>query len=181
LARKLKDWLKEYLQYTSLSESPEVFHFWTGVGTVAAALKRRVWIDMDIFQWTPNFYIIFVAPPGVVSKSTTIDIGTDLLTDVDGITWGPPSCTWQALGKRLESAQEQVPINGLDGEFEAMACVTCAVSELGTFLSFQDDKLMSVLTDLWDGKRTTFEHSTVTQGNIIIKNLLGLNKTHRKL
>lgn len=125
---------------------------------------------MDIFQWTPNFYIIFVAPPGVVSKSTTIDIGTDLLGEVDGITWGPPSCTWQALGKRLENAQEQVPLNGLDGEFEAMACVTCAVSELGTFLSFQDDKLMSVLTDLWDGKRTTFEHSTATQGSIVIQN-----------
>lgn len=172
MARICKDWLRSYLTYTSLSESPEIFHLWTGVGTIAAVLKRRVWIDMDIFQWTPNFYIIFVAPAGVVSKSTTIDIGMDLLADIDGVTWGPPSCTWQALGRRLELAQEQVPLEpgNLMGEMEAMACVTCPVSELGTFLDFQDNKLMSVLTDLWDGKRSTFEHATVTQGNIKIKN-----------
>lgn len=172
MARRVKDWLKAYLNYTSLSESPEVFHFWTGVSTMAAVLKRRVWIDMGEFQWIPNFYIIFVAPAGIVAKSTSIDIGMQLLSDLDFITMGPPSCTWQALGKKLEAAQEAVPLipGDLMGDFEYMSCVTCAVSELGTFLSFQDDKLMSVLIDLWDSKRTVFEHSTATQGSIKIKN-----------
>lgn len=170
--RRLDNWLKSYLEYTSTSESPEVFHFWTGVSTIAAVLKRRVWIDQRYFEWTPNFYIIFVAPAGVASKSTTISIGTSLLREIDGVCFGPDSGTWQAIGKSLMEAQEYVPLiaGQLDGELEQMSCITCAVGELGTFLDFSDRKLIDTLTSLWDGQRGTFEHRTATAGNILIGN-----------
>lgn len=173
MPRRCKDWLRRYLQYTAHSESPEIFHFWTGVSAIAGAVRRRVWIDMDAFEWTPNFYIILVAPAGVVSKSTTIRLGiNNLLAQVDGIHMGPSSATWQSLGEKLSQAQELVardPTN-LEGEMEQMSCLTCAISELGTFFDFRDGKLISFLTDVWDGQRTVFEHSTKTQGSILIQN-----------
>lgn len=172
MTRFLKDWLKGYLEYTSQSEAPELFHFWTGVSTIASALKRRVWVDQRYFEWTPNFYIIFVAPPGVATKSTTIGVGSSMLREVDGVNFGPDSGTWQAIGKSLEEALELVPVNAgdLEGEMQEMSCITCTPGELGTFLDFQDRKLIDTLTSLWDGQRMAFEHRTATNGTIFIKN-----------
>ena len=69
--RNYSDWLKAYMEYAGYGEAPKYMHFWTGVSVIAGALRRKVWIDEIYFKWYPNFYIIFVAPPGVVSKSTT--------------------------------------------------------------------------------------------------------------
>jgi hypothetical protein len=46
--------------------------------TLAGALRRRVWLDQAYFRWHPNFYIVLVAPPGIVSKSTTAGVGMSL-------------------------------------------------------------------------------------------------------
>lgn len=172
MARRLKDWLKSYIEYTDLSESPQVFHFWTGVGTIAGALRRRVWIDQRYFEWTPNFYIILVAPAGVASKSTSMGIGTSLLREVADVKFGPDSGTWQAIGKALMEAQEYVPKTkgDIEGEMEQMSCITCTPGELGTFLDFSDRKLIDTLTSLWDGQRGVFEHRTSTNGTITINN-----------
>ena len=51
---------------------------WVGVSTIAGALRRKVWIDQAYFKWYPNFYIILVAPPGIVAKSTTASLGMRL-------------------------------------------------------------------------------------------------------
>src|SRR5574343_321589 len=72
MPRNYQNWLRAYVAFTADSESPDDFHFWTGVATIAGALRRRVWIDMRKFQWTPNFYIILVGPPGIATKSTSI-------------------------------------------------------------------------------------------------------------
>ena len=58
MTRTHPHWLKAYMHFTRTSEAPDAFHFWSGVGTIAGALRRRVWLDMRHFQWTPNFYII---------------------------------------------------------------------------------------------------------------------------
>lgn len=171
--RRLKNWLSSYVQYASAaSEAPEAFHVWTGISTLAATLQRKVWIDEYIFQWTPNFYIIFVGPPGVVTKSTTIRIGADLLRDVDGVVFGPNSLTWQSLTVSLGEASRTIPENpaNLDSELHHMSCVTCSVGELGTFLDPTDRKMVDVFTDLWDGQTGVWEHSTKTQGSTQIIN-----------
>lgn len=170
--RKHPHWLKAYMKYTSASESPDAFHFWTGVGMIAGALRRRVWIDMRYFQWTPNFYIILVGPPGIASKSTTIRIGTALLEKVDGIRFGPQSMTWQSLTQSMEEAIEYVKYNDTSGveQLQAMSPITCAVPELGTFLKMDDSALIDVLISMWDGQLESWGHRTKSSGNIEVKN-----------
>jgi hypothetical protein len=160
------------MDYTSDSESPDAFHFWTGVATIAGALRRRVWIDMRKYQWTPNFYIILVGPPGIAAKSTTIRTGMRLLEQVPGIHFGPPSMTWQALADSLVDAIEHMKtINAAGDEvFIPMSCLTVPVSELGTLLKIDDSALIDVLVDLWDGQLTSWGHKTRTTGSIEIKN-----------
>jgi hypothetical protein len=170
--RANKNWLNAYMKFTKSSESPDAFHFWTGVGTIAGALRRRVWIDMRHFQWTPNFYIILVGPPGIASKSTSIRMGTTLLEGVPGVKFGPQSMTWQSLTQSMEEAAEYakyVDIHGAD-QLMPMSALTCAVPELGTFLKMDDKALVDVLISMWDGQLESWGHKTKTSGNIEIKN-----------
>jgi hypothetical protein len=162
------NWLKAYIHHTRFSESPDAYHFWTGVGTVAGALRRRVWIDNSIFQWTPNFYIFLVGPPGVAAKSTSIRVGLSLLERVPGINSGPQSMTWQALAQCLMDCAEEILIPGEDPI--PMAAITCGVAELGTFLKTDDKELVDTLVAMWDGQKETFRRQTRTQGNTVIVN-----------
>ena len=162
-----KDWIKAYMEYSAHSEAPDNFHFWTAVSVVAGALRRRVWIDMGYFQWTPNFYIVFVAPPGIVSKSTTANIGMRLLRQVPDITFGPDAVTWQSLVSSLAASTQGVDIDGL---IHAMSAITIVSSEFGTFLNPNDREMVDVLVSLWDGQIGTWEKATKTQGNDSIEN-----------
>lgn len=140
-------------------------HFWSAVGTVAGALRRRVWIDMKRFSWYPSFYIIFVGPPGIVAKSTTIDISTDLLKQVPGIKFGPNAITWQALVTAFAAASEAFEYNS---EWHPMSPLTLVASELGSLLNLQDKDMVNLLIELWDGKKT-YEKITKMSGNDIIE------------
>lgn len=167
--RELGDWIKAYMAYSSHSEAPDKFHFWTAVATIAGALRRRVWIDQAYFQWTPNFYIIFVAPPGIVSKSTTLSIGMQLLKKVRGVQFGPDAITWQALTESLAGSTEMVKMPH-DNKMHPMSCLTIASSEFGTFFNPKDREMVDVLVSLWDGQLGVWEKKTKTQGGDRIAN-----------
>lgn len=173
MPRHFSNWLQAYVQHTASSEAPDVFHFWTGVVTIGGALRRRVWIEQNLFQWVPNFYVILVSPPGVVTKSTSISLGMRLLRQVDGIHFGPESMTWQALADDLEKAMEYVDIFDPIAQKPmpvGMSCLTIEVSELGTFLRTDDSQLVSFLTRMWDGQKTPFSHRTKNSGNAKVEN-----------
>jgi len=165
--RHFPNWLAAYSDYTQYSESPNQFHFWTGVATIAGSLRRRVWIDEMYFQWTPNFYIVLVGPPGVAAKSTSIGTGFALLDKVKGVKFGPNSMTWQALTFALSEAGESMKLGEL---YYPMSCITCSVKELGTFLRPDDGELIDVLTDLWDGQLGTWRRDTKSEGQQEIEN-----------
>lgn len=157
------------MEWTSHSESPDKFHFWTGVSTIAGALRRQVWIDMRSFKWIPNFYIILVAPPGVVSKSTSISLGHRLLRKVPGIKFGPTTSTWQALLEAFRDATETVNMGPGQPQLK-MSALTIYISELGTFLRPDEDDYMSFLIDMWDGKEIPIEKRTRMDGSIVVEN-----------
>lgn len=166
--RNFPDFLRAYIEYSKYSEAPDKFHFWTGVSAVAGALRRKVHIDMGYFKWHPNFYIIFVAPPGIVSKSSTASIGMDLLKKVKGIKFGADATTWQALAQTLAKSSEIYTTP--EGQLQTMCSLTLVSSELGTLLNPSDNEMMDVLVSLWDGQEGTWSKATKTQGNDDITN-----------
>jgi len=165
MARNFEDWITAYLEYATVTEAPRRMHFWSAVGTVAGCLRRKVWIDMKRFQWTPSFYIIFVGPPGIIAKSTTIDISTDLLRQVPGIKFGPNAITWQALVSAFAAASEAFEYSS---EWHPMSPLTLVASELGSLLNLQDKDMVNLLIELWDGKKT-YEKITKMSGNDTIE------------
>lgn len=167
--RYSSDWIKSFIEYGSFGEAPLNTLFWTGVSTIAGALRRRVWIDQKYFSWVPNFYVILVAPPGVISKSTTANIGMNLLREVPGIKFGPNVVTWQALVEAMAGSLELV-LDESTGEYLPMSCLTISSSEFGNLLNPADKQMVDILVDLWDGQSGSFEKRTKSSGNDKIEN-----------
>ena len=161
-------WLKTYVYHQRHSEAPTAFHFWSGVSTVAGALRRKVWTDHRYYQYTPNFYILLVAPPGVATKSTTLRQGVDLLKKVRGVSFGPQSLTWQALLDSIKQAETVVKLP--DATTMIMSCVHFAISELGTFLRPENREYLDQLINLYDAQLGQIGRKTLSAGETIITN-----------
>lgn len=142
-------------------------HFWTGVSAIAGALRRRVWIDMEYFKWHVNHYLIFVAPPGIVSKSTTVAIGMDLLRRVPGINFGPDVVTWPALVKAFAECGEGFSVGD---EFHTQCALTLESSEFGNLINPQDRDMIDLLVTLWDSKQGGFKKITKGSGTDVVEN-----------
>lgn len=142
-------------------------YFWAGVSAVAGALRRKVWIDQAYFRWYPNFYICLVAPPGIVSKSTTAGVAMSLLRKVPGIRFGPDVVTWPALVAAFAEATEAFEFQG---EYLPMSAMTLESSEFGNLLNPQDKEMVDLLVSLWDGKQGAFEKHTKGSGKDTVQN-----------
>jgi len=149
MERNHEDWLKAFVQYAGYGEAPKHIYWWVGVSAIAGALKRKAYIDQYYFRWFPNFYIVLVAKPGIISKSTAANIGMDLLKRVPGVAFGPNVVTWQALVQQLSRNQEEIEIS--PGHHETQSCLTINSSELGNFLNPQDREMIDLLVSTWDG------------------------------
>lgn len=165
--RNFPDWLSAFLDYASYSEAPRHMHFWCGVSAVAGALRRKVWIDQAYFRWYCNMYICLVAPPGIVSKSTTAGMSMNLLRRVPGIRFGPDVVTWPALVSAFAEATEGFEH---DGAVNVMSAMTLESSEFGNLLDPQDKQMVDLLVALWDGKQGAFKKDTKHSGKDVIEN-----------
>jgi len=181
MPRELENWIQSYAEYTEVSEAPLTFDFWTGLSAISGALQRKVYIDEVKFKLYPNMYVFFVAPPGVATKSTTVGVGMKMLRECDNVIMGPSTMTWQGLTKGLSDAQQSYPVSSPDVidplaiEYATQSAILCEVSELGTFLNMQDDGLVSMLIDLWDGRDVPWERWLSTKENLKILNpLIGM-------
>lgn len=167
VARIHADWLEAFVSYAQIGEAPVKMYFWAGVSAIAGALQRRVWIDQEIFRWFPNFYIVLVAPPGIVSKSTTASISMNLLRQVEGVKFGPDVVTWPALVTAFAEATSAFPF---EGDYYPQSALTLESSEFGNLLNPNDPQMVDLLVSLWDGKQGVFDKRTKSSGNDTVEN-----------
>jgi hypothetical protein len=167
MARINDDWIQGFLDYSAYGEAPKHMYFWSGVAAIAGALRRKVWIDQSYFRWYANFYICLVAPPGIVSKSTTAGTALGLLRQVPGIKFGPDVVTWPALVSAFAESTEGFEYGGAT---HVMSALTLESSEFGNLLNPQDKQMVDLLVSLWDGKQGNFEKATKHSGNDTVEN-----------
>lgn len=166
--RKLSDWLASFQEFARASEAPFDCLYWTGVVTIAGAMRRSVWLDMGHFIFCCNHYVVLVAPPGVIGKTTTSDLGINLLRAVEGIKFGPDVVTWQALAQTLAEAREASDMG--NGEYFPHCSFTMASGEMGNLIDPQDRQMLDLYVSLWDARPGTFNKVTKTSGSDSIVN-----------
>lgn len=155
-------WLEDFVAHTGYGEAPPRVMFWCGVSAIAGALRRKVWIDLFSFQWTPNFYILLIGPPGQLKKSTSSGLAMRILRRIEGTHFGPNSTTWEQLISHMAGLREEFDVPGR-GKMEA-SCITCDISEFGTFFDPSNRQMVDALTDLFDSKMGVWSKETKTNG-----------------
>lgn len=167
MARNYADWLTAYLDFCKGGESPTRFNFWTGTSVIAGALRRHVRLDMKRFVWYPGQYIILVAPPGVISKTTTADLGMNLLRKVPGINFGASTITWEKLVSNFAAAQETFECRG---EVQIQSPITIVSGEFGNLFDPKNREMVDLFVSLWDSKDGNYTKETKMAGSDTIVN-----------
>jgi hypothetical protein len=141
----------DYMDYTSLQESPGSFHFWTAATIIGVALGRRAWVDKGAYLVYPNLFTVLVAPTGECSKSTAMNMGTNLLAGSRWVNVIADKTTPEGMLESLMYGTGPIP-----KEHEPLilpdSCGLIKASELAVFLSrasYSQD-MISVLTTLYD-------------------------------
>lgn len=177
--RVLNDWLDAYMEFTEESEPPILYREWVGMFTIAAALRRKVYLPQGLRSPIyPNLYVIFVGAPGRCRKGTAMAVGKDLMETV-GIKIAPPSITIEALIKLIEESEELH--TDADGKHIVHSSLSVFSEELMVFLDYNNGKFLSALTDLYDCAEH-WEYRTKNMGTNEITgvwlNLLGATTPH---
>lgn len=139
MTRLLPNWLEAYMAYTAESESPDEYHLWTGLSTIAGAIRRKAFFDMGYFLLYPNLYVILVGPAGRCKKSTAMRIGRSMLTKVPGVNFSTDSVTRERLIQDLTQAFA-------DGH----SSMTAYSSEFASLLTSSGMDMVVFLTDVYD-------------------------------
>lgn len=146
--RKLPNWLNSFIEYGKTGEAPEHVLFWCGASAIAGALGRKCWVDQENFLIFPNHYVVLVAPPGIISKTSTAKMATAILKKVEGVCFGPTVTTWQALLDYFEKGKSVVSY--APGHYQEVFSLTISSGELGNFVRPDDTEMMDILNTLWD-------------------------------
>lgn len=153
--RFYQDWISSYVDlFGPRSEAPSHIHWWTACSMIGGACTRRIWIDEKTFRYYPNLFTIIVGPPAVIAKSTTLNLGINILSNLEHISIGADDTTYPALivdlAKRQSDIQETFPEDDMDAEWIRQCAITLPISEFGTFFDPNDEKMVNGLTDLFD-------------------------------
>ena len=182
--------LEDVQNYALGFETTNSFSFWTGVHFLSSILKRDIWMPWGTERHYPNFYLILLAHPGLVKKSTTMRVMTPIYdTALDLIS--NPALVWRkkqelvvsstatanGMFKLLAEVSNQTnnefeDINGNRLELFSDSNLILRVSELTTLLSKAqyNANLVDKLTDFFDCKDKD-SSTTVAHGHIDLENV----------
>lgn len=144
--RLLDSWLSAFLEYTERVSSQPIFRKWAGIGTLAAALERKVWIVSQKRRVYPNLYIFLVGPPGT-GKTIALDIGSSILkASLPAHFIAETSLTKAALIDALAAANRLIRYPE-EASFNALFIPS---HELGALLPQYDPDFLNALTHIYD-------------------------------
>jgi len=170
MSRQLANWLQTYIEYTKETESAPIFHKWVGISILAAALSKKVWLNLGRIKVFPNLYVVLVAEPGIARKSQAITYGVEIMNEIDSIFMSADAITKEALLQDLECAKATFDDCGVNKGYCSLNIVS---KEFESFLGQKKEntKMLVLLTDLFDAHEGPWRYRTKGSGDNVINNV----------
>jgi hypothetical protein len=168
--------LRDYLDYASGNEAPEMFHVWAGYTCLSAAISRRVWLphgDQAIF---PNIYVMLVGDAGN-GKSEAMRKAKRLLAELETVPISrsveTPEGLWRFMngepnGNPPVESPVAFPAKWPDGQIRECHPMTIIANEFINFIGLNQQGWTNALNDIYDEDR--YEYRTKNKGE---DNLIG--------
>jgi hypothetical protein len=150
MSRLLSNWLEGYQLLMSNTEPAASFDTWTGYAVIAAALRRKVSLQLGRLVYFPNIYVVLVAEPGVARKTQAIKYGVDFIHTVPDIIMSSDSATKEAMTDDIKTAELGELM--ADGTQLAHSSLNIISKEFESFLGQKKEntRMLTALTDLFD-------------------------------
>ena len=148
-SRNLSDWLNGFMELTENSEPPVLFRKWAGISTIAAALQRKVRVELGIsLTFYPNLYIVLVGP-SATGKGTAMKFASDIIEQVPSIRLSAQATSLQALIRRMKETN-LTDIDLVTGEQQYHSSLTIFSTEFTVFLGYHNKELIAALCEWYD-------------------------------
>lgn len=168
MARRLKNWIDAYMEYTEDTESAKVFHSWVARSMISAVLRKKTKLALGRISIYPNLYVVLVAEPGIARKSQAISFGAGILNEIPDIKTTADAITKEALIMEIEQSatEEFMP----DGTQKSSCNISIISKEFETFLGQKKEnaKMVVLLTDLFDSQDVPWRYKTKNAGENMI-------------
>lgn len=168
--------LQEYLEYVEDTESPRIYHIWSAISAVSAALGRRVYFPFGIGPIYPNEYILLVGPPAT-RKSTAINLAGKLIKKSTNIRIAPEDTAGKRQGliaamedkseeertlEEIETADiatflEEVGNHVTSVDISDRHSLYALASEFNIFIGQNSLEMINFLTKVYDGEDYTYK------------------------
>lgn len=153
-SRELPNWIEGFLHYTSESEAPDSYLYWSALNVLSAVTQRHIWIEWAYHKVFPNLYVMLVGPAGN-RKNAAIRFANDFLREVK-VPIASSSVSREALGDQMKS-------RGADTQ-----AISIVNNEFASFVRTSGDSMVEFLTDIFDCQ-SNFEHGTRGSGVVRIE------------
>lgn len=150
MPRHLNNWLTSYVELMENTEPARLFDVWTGYSIIAAALRRKVSLQLGRLVYYPNIYVVFVAEPGVARKTQAIKYGVNFLNTIPDIRMCADSSTKEAMTDDIElSGLDELMADGTQFRHSSLNIIS---KEFESFLGQKKEntRMLTALTDLFD-------------------------------
>lgn len=143
-ARKCRDWLDAYIEYTEDFEPPAEFAKWCGILALCVASGHKVWLEIANNKVWPNLYVVLVGYSGVGKGQAMREVLP--FVEATKVPRSPDQITVQQMVKDMSEKAQAHPALGLITPYLLWA------EELPSFLgmdAYKSGKLAD-LTTLYD-------------------------------
>ena len=157
MARNLPDWIDSFMELTDNSEPPLLFRKWAAISAIAAALQRKVRMELGLsLTFYPNLYIVLVGP-SATGKGTAMKFASDIIEQIPAIRLSAQATSLQALIRRMKDTN-LTDVNIETGEQTYHSSLTIFSTEFTVFLGYHNQELIAALCEWYDcHNRWTYE------------------------
>lgn len=179
--------LRLHLRYVEKTEPPRIFHVWSAITAISAAMQRHVYLDLGFGRLYGNLYVLLVGPPGT-RKSTAIKFATKILRNSTSVRWAPDDTGGQRQGLIAALTEDDDTVEGMDVadalDIEKLMnaqvmlknvdqhVMFVEAGEFGSFIGQNSLDLTRFLIKMWDGE--DYVYRLKTSRHVLKDNLMTL-------
>ena len=138
------------MEYTATKGSVPIFCLWAAIGTVAAALERKVWTTNNKGPLHPNLYTLLIGPPGG-GKSQALTEAYDLFSTLEAHHLASSNVSRASLVDNLREAERVIVMPGHNPPNMSFNSLFILADELAVLMPAYDHEFLGVLNQLYIG------------------------------
>lgn len=148
-----KTFIDEYINHTSITETPTSFWKWSAYATISAILKDKFFLPMGDSMLFPNIYVLLLAESGGHRKGPPVKLSEFLVHEVNDTKIISGRASIEAILDELARTET----NKKTGKVVRSNAAIIYAEELAAGIVANSDGL-KVLTDIYDYKPNTYKH-----------------------